>query len=62
MSILLISICLALIGAILFSLIGLISGTDETAIMVPFTLLVILLGAPPAAVFAFLWQLYLPNT
>lgn len=53
MSILLISICLALIGAILFSLIGLISGTDETAIMVPFTLLVILLGAPPAAVFAF---------
>ncbi len=48
-----ISIMLAIIGAVLFMLIGLVSGTDETAIMVPFTLLVILLGAPPAAVFSF---------
>lgn len=53
MSVLAISILLAVIGAVLFALIGLISGTDETAIMVPFTLLVILLGAPPAAVFSF---------
>ncbi|MFP7159131.1 tripartite tricarboxylate transporter permease [Priestia aryabhattai] len=53
MGILIISILLAIVGAILFSLIGLVSGTDETAIMVPFTLLVILLGAPPAAVFSF---------
>lgn len=53
MSVLVISILLALAGAIIFSLIGLVSGTDETAIMVPFTLLVILLGAPPEAVFSF---------
>ncbi|MDM5228001.1 tripartite tricarboxylate transporter permease [Cytobacillus sp. NJ13] len=53
MSLLLTVILFALLGAVVFSLIGLISGTDETAIMVPLTLLVILLGAPPAAVFAF---------
>ncbi|MFD2370199.1 tripartite tricarboxylate transporter permease [Brevibacillus sp. GCM10020057] len=53
MSVLVTSILLALAGAIIFSLIGLVSGTDETAIMVPFTLLVILLGAPPEAVFSF---------
>lgn len=53
MSLLVTAILFALIGAIVFSLIGLISGTDETAIMVPLTLLVILLGAPPAAVFSF---------
>ena len=47
------AILFAFIGAIVFSLIGLISGTDETAVMVPLTLLVILLGAPPAAVFSF---------
>ena len=47
------AIIFAFIGAIVFSLIGLISGTDETAVMVPLTLLVILLGAPPAAVFSF---------
>lgn len=53
MSLLMTAILYALIGAVIFTLIGLISGTDETAIMVPITLLVILLGAPPAAVFAF---------
>ncbi|MFJ7969873.1 tripartite tricarboxylate transporter permease [Psychrobacillus sp. NPDC096389] len=53
MSLLVTAILFALIGAIVFSLLGLISGTDETAIMVPLTLLVILLGAPPAAVFSF---------
>ncbi len=53
MSLLVTAILFALIGAIVFSLIGLISGTDETAVMVPLTLLVILLGAPPAAVFSF---------
>ena len=53
MSLLVTAILFAFLGAIVFSLIGLISGTDETAIMVPFTLLVILLGAPPAAVFSF---------
>ena len=53
MTTLMIAIIAAIIGAVLFALIGLISGTDETAIMVPFTLIVILLGAPPAAVLAF---------
>ena len=53
MSLLMTAILFAFIGAIVFSLIGLISGTDETAVMVPLTLLVILLGAPPAAVFSF---------
>lgn len=42
----------ALAGGIIFALIGLISGTDETATIAPLTLLVILLGFPPAAVFA----------
>lgn len=40
-------------GAIIFSAIGLISGTDETATMLPLTLLVVILGAPPAAVLTF---------
>lgn len=53
MSVLMVSILLALVGALIFTLIGLVSGTDETAIMVPFTLLVILLGAPPEAVLSF---------
>jgi hypothetical protein len=42
----------ALTGGIIFSGIGLISGTDETATIAPLTLLVILLGFPPVAVFA----------
>lgn len=41
------------IGAVVFSIIGMISGTDETATMVPLTLMVIIIGAPPAAVFTF---------
>ncbi|HJV17104.1 MAG TPA: tripartite tricarboxylate transporter permease [Bacillales bacterium] len=53
MSVLVISILLAVIGGVLFTLIGLVSGSDETSTMVPFTLLVILLGAPPVAVFSF---------
>lgn len=49
----LIAIALGIVGAVVFSLIGLVSGTDETATVAPLTLLVILLGAPPAAVFTF---------
>lgn len=44
---------MALIGAIAFGLLGLVSGTDETATIAPITLLVILLGVPPSGVFAF---------
>ncbi|MFB9999489.1 MULTISPECIES: tripartite tricarboxylate transporter permease [Brachybacterium] len=44
---------MALIGAVGFGLLGLVSGTDETATIAPMTLLVILLGVPPVGVFAF---------
>lgn len=44
---------MALAGAAVFGLIGLVSGTDETATIAPLTLLVILLGVPPVGVFAF---------
>lgn len=43
---------MALAGGIIFSGIGLISGTDETATIAPLTLLVILLGVPATGVFA----------
>lgn len=47
------AVMFGIIGAVAFTLIGLVSGTDETATIAPLTLLVILLGAPPAAVFTF---------
>ncbi|BAC14704.1 tripartite tricarboxylate transporter permease [Oceanobacillus iheyensis] len=53
METLMIAILLALLGSIIFTLIGLISGSDETAVLVPATLIVVLLGAPPEGVFAF---------
>ncbi|UUI02331.1 tripartite tricarboxylate transporter permease [Oceanobacillus jeddahense] len=53
MDVLLISIVLAVVAGIIFTAIGLISGSDETAVLVPATLIVVLLGAPPEAVFAF---------
>ncbi|MEN1970423.1 tripartite tricarboxylate transporter permease [Lentibacillus sp. N15] len=53
MSQLFIAILLALLAAVIFTMIGLVSGSDETAILVPITLIVVLLGAPPVAVFAF---------
>jgi len=43
---------MALLGSIVFSLIGLISGTDETATVAPLTLLVVLLGVPPVGIFS----------
>lgn len=42
-----------LAGAIIFSFLGLISGTDETATLAPLTLAVVLLGIPPAGVLTF---------
>ncbi|MCF3944359.1 tripartite tricarboxylate transporter permease [Oceanobacillus alkalisoli] len=53
MNVLLLAILLAIVAGVIFTLIGLISGSDETAVMVPATLIVVLLGAPPEAVFAF---------
>ncbi|KAA8674771.1 tripartite tricarboxylate transporter permease [Clostridium sp. MT-14] len=43
----------ALLGSVIFSFIGLISGTDETATVAPITLLIILLGFPPVGIFSF---------
>lgn len=43
---------MAILGSIVFSGIGLISGTDETATVAPLTLLVVLLGVPPVGVYA----------
>ncbi|GAB3568759.1 hypothetical protein GCM10027445_19370 [Amycolatopsis endophytica] len=40
-------------GAVVFSLLGLVSGTDETATLAPLTLAVVLLGVPPAGVLTF---------
>lgn len=42
-----------LAGAIIFSALGLVSGTDETATLAPLTLAVVLLGVPPAGVLTF---------
>lgn len=42
----------ALAGGIVFAAIGLISGTDETSTIAPLTLLIILLGFPPVAIFS----------
>lgn len=53
MDVFLISIVLAVAAGLIFTAIGLISGSDETAVLVPATLIVVLLGAPPEAVFAF---------
>jgi putative tricarboxylic transport membrane protein len=44
---------MGLVGATVFAAIGLVSGTDETTTLAPLTLLVVLLGVPPAGVFTF---------
>ena len=48
-----IAVLMGVIGAIVFTLIGVVSGTDETATIAPLTLVVILVGVPPAGVFTF---------
>lgn len=42
----------AFIGGILFSIIGIIPGTDETATMAPLTLILVLLGLHPVVIFS----------
>ncbi|MCA7083507.1 tripartite tricarboxylate transporter permease [Cupriavidus sp. DB3] len=49
----LVALGMGLAGAIVFAAIGLVSGTDETTTLAPLTLLVVLLGVPPAGVFTF---------
>nr|AGU11468.1 hypothetical protein [uncultured organism] len=48
-----VAVAMGLLGAIVFAAIGLVSGTDETTTLAPLTLLVVLLGVPPAGVFTF---------
>lgn len=47
------ALSMGLLGAVVFAAIGLVSGTDETAVVAPITLLVVLLGVPAAGVFSF---------
>ncbi|MFM0501443.1 tripartite tricarboxylate transporter permease [Paraburkholderia caffeinilytica] len=47
------ALTMGLLGAVVFAAIGLVSGTDETTTIAPLTLLVALLGVPPAGVFTF---------
>lgn len=44
---------MGLLGALIFSAVGLVSGTDETTTIAPVTLLVVLLGVPPVGIFTF---------
>ena len=55
----LMALALGLFGAVLFSAIGLVSGTDETTTLAPLTMLVVLLGAPPAGILTFFLALSL---
>ena len=48
-----VAVGMGLLGAVLFAAVGLVSGTDETTTIAPVTLLVVLLGVPPAGVFTF---------
>ncbi len=50
---LLVALGMGLAGAVVFSAVGLVSGTDETTTIAPVTLLVVLLGVPPAGIFTF---------
>ena len=52
MSLVLQAIIVALIGGILFSIIGVVPGTDETATMAPITLILVLMGFEPVVLFA----------
>ena len=49
MEIILISILFALLGTIIFSFVGLVPGTDETATLAPLTLVLVISGVPPEA-------------
>lgn len=46
------AIIAAIIGGIIFSIIGIIPGTDETATMAPITLILVLMGFDPVVIFA----------
>lgn len=52
MSVYLIAVLLVLAGGLLYTIIGIIPGTDETATMVPITIILVLAGVPGPALFA----------
>ena len=46
MSTILMAIAAAVLGGLIFTVVGIIPGTDETATMVPLTIILILAGVP----------------
>ena len=44
------AIIVSIIGGIIFSIIGIIPGTDETATMAPITLILVLMGFEPVVI------------
>lgn len=46
------AIIVSVLGGIIFTIIGIIPGTDETATMAPLTLVLVLLGADPIVIYA----------
>lgn len=51
----LLAIAVALAGGLLYTIVGIIPGTDETATMVPITIILVLAGLPAGALFA--WEI-----
>lgn len=52
MTLILQAIAVAIIGGIIFAIIGIIPGTDETATMAPITLILVLMGFEPVVIFS----------
>ena len=46
----------AIIGTILYTIIGIVPGTDETAVIAPVTMAVVLAGVSPIVVLTFTYQ------
>ena len=55
LSTILMSIVAALVGGLMYTIIGIIPGTDETATMVPITIILVLAGLPAGVLFA--WEI-----
>ena len=55
MSTILMAIAAAVLGGLIFTVVGIIPGTDETATMVPLTIILILAGVPVGVLFA--WEI-----
>lgn len=55
MTTILLAIGAAALGGLLYTLVGIIPGTDETATMVPITIILVLAGAPAGVLFA--WEI-----